>query len=153
MFSGQAALDENNYGALTQLQQEAIPLQNRLVEALDNMTNRSAEANEAALGKTFDAYQATRNLMLVLGIFATLLATLVAVLVSCRMLTQTRQLEMEKQKYQTLFETNSDAVVILEDKGFTDCNSSHAVAVRHGLGRHLPGTPFRSSARRFRRMA
>jgi len=38
------------------------------------------------------------------------------------MLTQTRQLETEKQKYQTLFETNSDAVVILEDNGFTDCN-------------------------------
>ncbi len=38
------------------------------------------------------------------------------------MLTQTRQLETEKLKYQTLFETNSDAVVILDDKGFTDCN-------------------------------
>jgi len=74
----EAALDENNYGALTLLQKEAIPLQNRLVAALDNMTNLQREANEAALGKTFDAYQATRNLMLVLGILATLLATLVA---------------------------------------------------------------------------
>lgn len=118
----EAALDENNYGALTLLQEEAIPLQNRLVTALDNMTMLQREANEAALGKTFTAYQATRNLMLVLGILATLLATLVAVLVSRRMLTQTRQLETEKQKYQTLFETNSDAVVILDDQGFTDCN-------------------------------
>lgn len=118
----EAALNENNYGALTLLQEEAIPLQNRLVTALDNMTILQREANEAALGKTFAAYQATRNLMLVLGILATLLATLVAVLVSRRMLTQTRQLETEKQKYQTLFETNSDAVVILDDQGFTDCN-------------------------------
>ncbi|PKO73205.1 MAG: histidine kinase [Betaproteobacteria bacterium HGW-Betaproteobacteria-17] len=118
----EAALDENNYGALTQLQNEAIPLQNRLVEALDNMTRLQREANEAALGKTFTAYQATRNLMLVLGIVATLLAVLVAVLVSRRMLTQTRQLDTEKKKYQTLFETNSDAVVILDDHGFTDCN-------------------------------
>lgn len=118
----EAALDENNYGALTLLQEEAIPLQNRLVTALDNMTILQREANEAALGKTFAAYQATRNLMLVLGILATLLATVVAVLVSRRMLTQTRQLETEKQKYQTLFETNSDAVVILDDQGFTDCN-------------------------------
>ncbi|MDP2056702.1 MAG: ATP-binding protein, partial [Thiobacillus sp.] len=123
MFSVvEAALDENNYGALTLLQQEAIPLQNRLVAALDNMTRLQREANETALGKTFAAYQATRNLMLVLGIIATLLAALVAVLVSRRMLTQTRQLETEKQKYQTLFETNSDAVVVLDDKGFTDCN-------------------------------
>ena len=118
----EAALDENNYGALTLLQEEAIPLQNRLVTALDNMTVLQREANEAALGKTFAAYQATRNLMLMLGILATLLATLVAVLVSRRMLTQTRQLETEKKKYQTLFETNSDAVVILDDQGFTDCN-------------------------------
>ncbi|MHB1186409.1 response regulator [Thiobacillus sp.] len=123
MFSVvEAALDENNYGALTLLQEEAIPLQNRLVAALDNMTNLQREANEVALGKTFAAYQATRNLMLVLGIFATTLAVLVALLVGRRMLTQTRQLETERQKYQTLFETNSDAVVILDDKGFTDCN-------------------------------
>ncbi|HEX7972354.1 MAG TPA: ATP-binding protein, partial [Thiobacillus sp.] len=120
----EAALDRNNYGAMKLLQEEAIPLQNRLVEALDNMTRLQREANEAALGKTFAAYQATRNLMLVLGIFATLLATLVAVLVGRRMLTQTRQLETEKQKYQTLFETNSDAVVILDDQGFTDCNAA-----------------------------
>jgi PAS domain S-box-containing protein len=117
-----AALDQNNYGALTLLQTEAIPLQYRLVEALDNMTSLQREANETALGKTFTAYQATRTLMLVLGIAATLLATLVGVLVGRRMLTQTRQLEAEKQKYQTLFETNSDAVVILDDRGFIDCN-------------------------------
>ncbi len=123
MFSVvEAALDENNYGALTLLQNEGIPLQNRLVEALDNMTSLQRKENEAALGKTFSAYQATRNLMLVLGIFATLLASLVAVLVGRRMLKQTRQLEGERKKYQTLFETNSDAVVILDEKGFTDCN-------------------------------
>ena len=117
-----SALEENNYGALTLLQQQAIPLQNRLVEALDNMTRLQREANEAALRGTYTAYQATRNLMLVLGIVAAVLAVLVAVLVSRRMLRQTRQLDIEKQKYQTLFETNSDAVVILDDKGFTDCN-------------------------------
>ena len=117
-----AALEENNYGALTLLQQEGIPLQNRLVEALDNMTTLQRKANETALSNTFSAYQATRNLMLVLGIFATMLATLVAIGVGRRMLTQTSLLGAEKQKYQTLFETNSDAVVILDNKGFTDCN-------------------------------
>lgn len=118
----ESALDENNYGALTLLQKKAIPLQNRLVEALDNMTRLQRKDNEAALKKTFAAYQATRNLMLVLGIFATLLASMVAMLVGRRMLKQTRQLETERKKYQTLFETNSDAVVILDEQGFTDCN-------------------------------
>ncbi|OZA15033.1 MAG: histidine kinase [Hydrogenophilales bacterium 17-62-8] len=125
MFSVvEAALDENNYGALTQLQEEAIPFQNLLVHALDNMTRLQREANEEALGKTFAAYQATRNLMLLLSVIATLLAAVVAVLVSRRMLTQTRQIEIQKQKYHTLFETNSDAVVILDETGFTDCNSA-----------------------------
>ncbi len=123
MFSVvEAALDENNYGALTLLQEQAIPLQEKLVAALDNMTHLQREANEAGLSKTFAAYQATRNLMLVLGIFATVVATLVAVLVSRRMLGQTRQLETERKKYQTLFETNPDGVVILDDNGFSDCN-------------------------------
>ncbi|MCA1977649.1 MAG: response regulator, partial [Thiobacillus sp.] len=123
MFSVvEMALSGNNLEALRKLQDEAIPLQNKLVAALDNMTRLQREANETALGKTYAAYQATRNLMLVLGVAATLLAMLVAVLVSRRLLTQTRQLEAEKKKYQTLFETNSDAVVILDDHGFTDCN-------------------------------
>ncbi len=117
-----AAMDLNNYGALTQLQQEAIPMQNRLVEALDKMTTLQREANEAALKKTVAAYQSTRRLMLSLGAIATFLAIGVAWLVSRRTLKQARQLEVEKSKYQTLFETNSDAVVILGDTGFTDCN-------------------------------
>ena len=118
----ESALADKNYEALRQLQQEVIPLQNQLVEALDNMTSLQREANEAALAQTYAAYQATRTLMLVLGVLATLLATLVAVLVGRYLMKQTRQLETERLKYQTLFETNSDAVVILDDKGFTDCN-------------------------------
>jgi hypothetical protein len=47
----EAALDQNNYGALTLLQTEAIPLQYRLVQALDNMTRLQREANEAASRK------------------------------------------------------------------------------------------------------
>ena len=116
------ALSGHNLEALQLLQDEAIPLQNLLVEALDNMTHLQREANEAALSHTYNAYLATRKLMLLLAIAAALLATVVAVLVGRHLLTQTRHLETEKKKYQTLFETNSDAVVILDESGFTDCN-------------------------------
>ncbi len=116
------ALGDDNYGALVLLQGQAIPLQNRLVKALDNMTRLQREANETALGSTYVAYKDTRWLMLILGAAATLLASMVAILVSRRLLLQTRQIESEKKKYQTLFETNSDAVVILDDRGFIDCN-------------------------------
>jgi len=117
-----AAIDGNNYGALTELQQRAIPLQYRLVDALDRMTALQRRESERALQQAYAAYQATRNLMLVLGTLATILALGVAFVVSRRTLRQTRLLENEKLKYQTLFETNSDAVVILDDHGFTDCN-------------------------------
>ncbi len=117
-----AALDDNNYGALTELQQHAIPLQYRLVDALDKMTALQRRDSESALRQTYTAYQSTRDLMLILGGVATVLGLLVAAVVSRRTLLQARLLENEKLKYQTLFETNSDAVVILDDHGFTDCN-------------------------------
>jgi len=83
------ALSGHNLEALQLLQDEAIPLQNLLVEALDNMTHLQREANEAALSHTYNAYLATRKLMLLLAIAAALLATVVAVLVGRHLLTQT----------------------------------------------------------------
>jgi PAS domain S-box-containing protein len=117
-----SAMDQNNYGALTLLQEQAIPLQNRLVAALDEMTQLQREANEEALKKAYAAYIATRNFILFLGIIAAVLVGGVALAVSRRVATQTRLLDNEKLKFQTLFESNSDAVVILGDRGFLDCN-------------------------------
>lgn len=116
------AMDLNNYGALTLLQEQAIPLQNRLVAALDEMTQLQREANEQALKKAYEAYQSTRNFILLLSTFAAGLAVIVAIAVSRRVATQTRLLETEKLKFQTLFESNSDAVVIMGEQGFVDCN-------------------------------
>ncbi len=118
----EAAREQNNYGGLTLLQQQAIPLQGRLVEALDGMSLLQREASERAARDTFSAYQETRSLMLGLGALATVLAVGVAWLVSRRVAEQTRQLDGEKLKFQTLFESNSDAVVILDETGFIDCN-------------------------------
>ncbi len=117
-----SAMEQNNYGALKLLQEQAIPLQNKLVAALDEMTQLQREANEQALQKTFAAYTAARDFILLLGIIAAGLAGTVAFAVSRRVASQTRLLDNEKLKFQTLFESNSDAVVILGDKGFLDCN-------------------------------
>ena len=118
----QAAREQNNYGGLTMLQQQAIPMQQRLVDALDDMSRLQREASEKAARETFSAYQETRSLMLGLGALATLMAVGVAWLVSRRVAAQTRQLDSEKLKFQTLFESNSDAVVILDERRFIDCN-------------------------------
>ncbi|MEW6133539.1 MAG: ATP-binding protein [Pseudomonadota bacterium] len=117
-----SALEQNNYGALTLLQQQAIPLQNKLVAALDEMTRLQREDNEQALIRTYAAYSATRNFILLLGLIAVALVGAVALTVSRRVAMQTRMLDGEKTKFQTLFESNSDAVVILGDEGFIDCN-------------------------------
>lgn len=117
-----ASMDQNNYGALNMLQDQAIPLQKKLVAALDELTQLQREANELALQKTYKAYNATRNFILLLGVFATLLMGAVAVAVSRKVHQQTSLLDAEKRKFQTLFESNSDAVVILGDEGFIDCN-------------------------------
>ncbi|MEQ1663285.1 MAG: ATP-binding protein [Thiobacillus sp.] len=119
-----AALDANNYGALTELQDKAIPLQYLLVGALDKMTTVQHRNNETALKNTYAAYQSTRALMLSLGLAAAALGAFIAWLVSRHALRQTRLLENEKLKFQTLFESNSDAVVILDERGFTDCNAA-----------------------------
>jgi hypothetical protein len=67
------------------------------------------------------------------------------------MLTQTRQLETEKQKYQTLFETNSDAVVILDDRVLPIATATLSLFGMDSLdlprGRHSQlGTPYRPTA-------
>jgi PAS domain S-box-containing protein len=120
----ESAREENNYGALTLLQETAIPLQNKLVAALDDLSRLQREATDKAAKQTVSDYQHTRSLMLVMGTMATFLAMVIAWLVSRRVSTQTQLLDGEKVKFQTLFESNSDAVVILDDRGFTDCNSA-----------------------------
>ena len=120
----ESARDQNNYGALTLLQERAIPLQDKLVAALDDLSKLQREATDKAAKQTVSDYQHTRSLMLGMGTLATFLAMAVAWLVSRRVSTQTQLLDSEKVKFQTLFESNSDAVVILDDKGFTDCNSA-----------------------------
>jgi PAS domain S-box-containing protein len=116
------ALDDNNYDALTLLQQKAIPQQKQLVAALDDMSSLQRRATDSAAREAVTDYQQTRSALVFMGTLAALLAFMVAILISRRAASQTRLLDSEKLKYQTLFETNSDAVVILDDKGFTDCN-------------------------------
>ncbi|MGA7179226.1 MAG: ATP-binding protein [Thiobacillaceae bacterium] len=120
----ESARDQNNYGALTLLQEKAIPLQAKLVAALDDMSKLQREATDNAARKAVTDYKNARTLMLAMGTLATFLAMLAAWLVGRRVSRQTRLLDNEKLKFQTLFESNSDAVVILDDKGFTDCNTA-----------------------------
>ena len=118
------AINGDSAAALALLQTRAIPLQNKLVEVLDRMTRLQREASQQAAQDTYHEYQRTRALMLLLGSAAALITLLIAVVVARRTERQTRLLENEKRKFETLFESNSDAVVILDDHGFLDCNQA-----------------------------
>lgn len=116
------ALDKKNGDALKLLQNEAIPAQKTLVGELDALLKLQREANANAAVDAFDAYRGTRSLMIAMGSLAALIGAMIAFVAVRRTTYQTSELQKQKLKYQTLFETNSDAIVIMDEKGFTDCN-------------------------------
>ncbi|MHB1331067.1 MAG: ATP-binding protein [Sulfuriferula sp.] len=116
------ALDRRNGAALKLLQDETIPAQKALVLELKTLLKLQREANANAAVDASDAYTKTRTQMIVMGTLAGLIGVLIAFVAVRRTTYQTSELQKQKLKYQTLFETNSDAIVIMDEEGFTDCN-------------------------------
>jgi len=116
------ALNNENKAALKLLQNEAIPAQKALVSELKALLKLQREANANAAVDAFDAYRETRALMIAMGSLAGLIGILIAFVAVRRTAYQTSELQKQKLKYQTLFETNSDAIVIMDEHGFADCN-------------------------------
>ena len=116
------ALEKHNRRALELLQSSAIPAQKALTNELRELLRLQRKANaDAAVGAS-DAYLKTRSLMIAMGSLAGLIGALIAFVAVRRTAYQTSELQKQKLKYQTLFETNSDAIVIIGEEGFTDCN-------------------------------
>ena len=116
------AVEGYTFLAFEALQNEAIPLQRDLVKELDNLIQIQRDmTNRAATGARAD-YIRTRLLMIVLGAVALLVAGLVAVTVMRRTARLAAASEREHTKFRTLFETNTDGIVILDQQAFTDCN-------------------------------
>jgi PAS domain S-box-containing protein len=116
------ALDRKNDEALKVLQDETSPAQKALVAELKILLKLQREANANAAVDASDAYTKTRTQMIVMGTLAGLIGVLIAFVAVRRTTFQTGELQKQKLKYQTLFETNSDAIVIMDEEGFTDCN-------------------------------
>lgn len=104
------------------LQKEGIPLQRELVTELDELIRIQREMSAMAATKARGSYEQTRWLMALLGFLAALVAAIVAWVVIQRSARLAAITERERTKFQTLFETNSDGIVILDQRGFTDCN-------------------------------
>ncbi len=104
------------------LQQQGIPLQRDLVKELDELIRIQREMSAQAADKARTNYLRTRLLMILLGILAAVVAAVVAWAVIQRSARLAAITEGERTKFQTLFETNTDGIVILDQRGFTDCN-------------------------------
>ncbi len=115
-------VDGYTFLAFDLLQKEGIPLQRDLVKELDQLIRIQRGMTLEAADNARIRYEETRWLLILLGFLAALVAALVAWAVMRRSARLAAITERERTKFQTLFETNSDGIVILDQNGFTDCN-------------------------------
>ncbi|MEQ1668717.1 MAG: ATP-binding protein, partial [Sulfuriferula sp.] len=116
------ALDNLNSEALYLLQNSTIPAQAKILAALDELLYLQRSANADAAVLAFHTYDETRNFVIIMGTAAGILGLLIAIFVTRRASQQADEIAKQKLKYQTLFEANFDAIVIIGKDGFTDCN-------------------------------
>ncbi len=104
------------------LQREAIPLQRKLVTELDNLIAIQRDMNQRASEAAQEAFRKTRMVMLILGLAAAAVVSFVAIIIVRRSHRLTADIDRERTKFRTLFETNTDGIVILDERGFRECN-------------------------------
>jgi signal transduction histidine kinase/HPt (histidine-containing phosphotransfer) domain-containing protein/ActR/RegA family two-component response regulator len=117
-------MDGYTFLAFEVLQREGIPMQRQLVKQLNTLISMQQESTRQAAAEAEAAYVQTRGLMIGLGLLAATIAALVATLVIRRTARLSAETESERTKYHTLFETNTEGIVLLDDHGFTDCNAA-----------------------------
>lgn len=116
------AIDHRDWEALEVLQAEAIPAHRTLLLELDKLVKLQRDATSKAMSEASATYTKTKTLMVTLGILAAITGALIAAFVIRRTSLQTQEIEKEKTRYKTLFETNSDGIIIFDQSGFLDCN-------------------------------
>ncbi len=118
------AVEGYTFLAFAELQREGIPLQKQLVTELDSLIQIQRDMTRLAAEKARADYVRTRWLLISLGMAALFVATLVALTVMRRTARLAAASDRERTKFLTLFETNTDGIVILNRNGFTDCNQA-----------------------------
>jgi PAS domain S-box-containing protein len=118
------AVEGYTFLAFEELQREGIPLQKQLVTELDSLIQIQRDMTRLAAEEARADYIRTRWLLISLGMAALLVAALVAITVMRRTARLAAASDRERTKFLTLFETNTDGIVILNRNGFTDCNQA-----------------------------
>jgi PAS domain S-box-containing protein len=104
------------------LQNKGIEAQRTLARELDQLLEIQQVAINKAQQDSAQAYARTRLLITTLGTFAFLMAVLTGLLVLKRAARLSRETERERTRFQTLFETNTDGILILDGVESTQCN-------------------------------
>lgn len=117
-----SAIHNDRETAFGVLQEKVIPAQKTLIAEIDSLLRVQRENTLAAARDAQATYRTTRTLMIALGIAAALISIVVAMVVIRHAGRQTLEVEKEKIKYKTLFDTNSDGIVLFDARGFLDCN-------------------------------
>lgn len=127
------------------LQNKGIAAQRQLVLELDKLVGIQQTTINAAQQEARRAYDRTRWLMTVLGAVSITMALLAAFLVLQRVARLSRAAEREHTRFQTLFETNTDGILILDGMQFAQCNTAMlnlfrigSLAQFQGFGRLAP---------------
>ncbi len=108
--------------ALNLMQTEELPRQKALVAALDELIQAQQKITREATREAEQTYAQTRTLTFFLGLMALLLTLASGTLILKRVQRIAAETERTRNRYQTLFETNTDGIVILGKNGFIGCN-------------------------------
>jgi two-component system sensor histidine kinase/response regulator len=125
------AMNGQNRESLQILQDYAIPMQKALVKQLNELLDIQRKATLQATKNAATSYADTRFLMIFMGVAAAGIGLVIAVLIIRRIARQTLDIEKEQLKYKTLFDTNSDGIVLLDSKGFIDVNPASVLMFRY----------------------
>jgi PAS domain S-box-containing protein len=116
------ATDHDSASALEILTTQAIPVQKKLLHELDELLKLQRDASHKAAEEAAQSYRQTKLLMILLGISAAILGIVIAILVIRRAAQQALEIEKGRLKFKTLFDTNSDGIVLMSEEHFVDCN-------------------------------
>jgi PAS domain S-box-containing protein len=128
------------------LQSKGISAQRNLIQQLDKLVGIQQNTINTAQLEARQAYERTRWLMIILGAVSVTLAMLAALLVLQRVARLSRTAERERTRFHTLFETNTDGILILDGLQFAQCNRAMlnmfgiaSLAEFQGFDRHTAG--------------
>jgi two-component system sensor histidine kinase/response regulator len=121
------------------LRSKGIGSQKKLINALGQLVGIQRAAISSAQKQAELSYGRTRRLMIALGTLSVAIASLATFLVLKRSARLAHASERDRTRFQTLFETNTDGILILDEMRFVQCNPAMLKLFRISSLDEFPG--------------